>query len=508
MTTSEWDDGQPMPEDEASAKPARVWAVPMPIGRDAAPPDFPIDVLPRWVASFVDAEAEAVQVPIDMPAMFALGALAAVIGGRVRVRAWEGFEEACNLYTCVAMPPAAVKSPVHRHVTAPITRFEEELQARAAPQVAAAMSRRKVLEKRLARAEDHASKAPELARKQAMLEVDMAREDLDREKRVVLPRLIVDDCTPEQLKSLLAEHSGRLAMMSAESAFFGNVASSRYSKNPNIEAALAGHSGDDLRVDRRERVEVIKDPRLTICIAVQPAVLRQAYENVMARERGLFARFLYSLPPSNVGYRDLSALPPEVPGFVREQWDLRLRSIAHAMAGLQEPLVLPLSSDARGAFQLWRARHEPKLRPDGELVSIDSWAAKLPGHVLRLAGILAVSGEEPRSEIPPHCIENAIDLAAYFTAHAQIAFDAMSDDSASADARRVLTWAKARGKPSFTRAELTVAFKGRLSSSALEPVVMLLVSLGWLSERTQGTKGRPKKVFEVNPSLGSLVLLG
>ncbi|MCZ7683895.1 MAG: YfjI family protein [Sandaracinaceae bacterium] len=220
-----------------------AWPDLVPIGRDAPPVPFPVEVLPPWIGDFVIAEARAVQVPLDMPAVFAIGALAAVTGGRLRVRAWDGFVDACNLYMTVAMPPGSIKSPVHRHVTAPIGEGGGADASRRRPSIERARARRAIAEKRLKRAEDAAARAEGAAVDDALAVVDEAVSALAATPVPTLPRLIVDDATPEQLKSLLAAHGGRLAMLSAESSIFGNVASQRYSKVPNVEAVLAAHSG-------------------------------------------------------------------------------------------------------------------------------------------------------------------------------------------------------------------------------------------------------------------------
>jgi len=493
---AQWARDEPPPFDGAP------WPDPLPIGRDATPPPFPVEVLPKWIGDFVRRTAASVQVPEDMPAMFALGAVAAVTGGRLRVQAWPGFEDACNVYLATALPPGSVKSPVQRSVTAPIERLEDALREQARPTIAKAEQRRTVAEKRLKRAEDAAAKAEGRDAEKAMLDVEAARDALDRETVPPLPRLIVDDTTPEQLKTLLALHGGRLAMLSAESSLFGNFASQRYSSNPNIEAILAAHPGDTLRVDRRGREEKIRDPRLTICIAVQPAVLREAYKNRIARDRGLFARFLYALPPSNVGRRDFAAVPPPVPAHVQAAWEERLFEVAAGMQQLEEPLVLHLAPAAVEMFRAWRADVEPRRDTTGDLASLADWAAKLDGHLLRLAGLLHVTHNPQGTQIGADTLARAILLTDYFTAHAMVAFDAMGEDDLATNARKVIDWARRRGEPRFMKQEVTTGFKGRLTASELEPVLAHLVKLGRLrrAQVERQERGPKPEVYELHPT--------
>src|SRR3954465_13344295 len=58
------------------------------------------------------------------------------------------------------------------------------------------------------------------------------------------PRLLADDATPEAIVSLLANHGGRIAVVSAEGGLLDTLAGGRYSKTPNIEPLLKGHAGD------------------------------------------------------------------------------------------------------------------------------------------------------------------------------------------------------------------------------------------------------------------------
>src|SRR5207253_1149882 len=116
-----------------------------------------------------------------------------------------------------------------------------------------------------------------------------------------LPRLYVDDCTPERLASLMAEQGGRMAVFSDEGGVF-DILSGRYSKGvPNLDLWLKGHSVSPVRVDRADRARppiLLDRPRLTVGISPQPDVLASLRDKPGFRGRGLLARFLYGLPKS------------------------------------------------------------------------------------------------------------------------------------------------------------------------------------------------------------------
>ena len=90
-----------------------------------------------------------------------------------------------------------------------------------------------------------------------------------------VPRLVADDVTPEAVASLLADHGGRIAVISAEGGVFDIIAG-RYNGNiPNMDVWLKGHSGDMIRIDRKGRPpEYIRKPALTLGLMIQPEVLK------------------------------------------------------------------------------------------------------------------------------------------------------------------------------------------------------------------------------------------
>ena len=114
----------------------------------------------------------------------------------------------------------------------------------------------------------------------------------------VVPRLLADDATPEATASLLADHGGRIAVVSSEGGVFDTIAG-RYSRAVNIDVYLKGHSGDTIRVDREGRPpQYIPRAALTVGLMIQPRVLESIAANRDFTGRGLLARFLYAQPVS------------------------------------------------------------------------------------------------------------------------------------------------------------------------------------------------------------------
>src|SRR3954454_18538968 len=177
-----------------------------------------------------------------------------------------------------------------------------------------------------------------------------------------------------------------MAVISAEGGLWG-VLSGRYSEVPNLDPFLKGHAGDSCRVDRKGRpAELIDRPALTIVQAVQPGVLEATVRNRRFRETGMLARFLYSLPESNLGRREIGA--PSVPAEVAADYAAHVKKLAEEMHGWQDPAILRLDADASKFLVGLEREVEPRLGPDGSLAPIVEWASKWVGAIIRIAGLL------------------------------------------------------------------------------------------------------------------------
>src|SRR6266566_3910421 len=114
---------------DLASTPAPAWeGVPVPLSARRLLPPFPIDALPGWVADMVAAVAEATQTPPDLAGCLALACLATAAGGRAVVEVRPGWREPVNLFTVVALPPGARKSPVFAAMIGPLFAAEQILQ--------------------------------------------------------------------------------------------------------------------------------------------------------------------------------------------------------------------------------------------------------------------------------------------------------------------------------------------------------------------------------------------
>jgi hypothetical protein len=466
------------------------WPDPVPIDRPDLPA-FPVEALPGPLRAWVDATAEAAQVPADLPALLGLAVCAGAVARRVEIEPWRGYREPLNLYAVCLQDPASRKSAVFREALAPLRTVEAELIEAARPEVARAQSDRRMREIELGKLEQSAAKGDHDAREKAL----RLAEELAQQPVPVLPKLLVDDAIAEAVEMLLAAQGGRLVVAGAEGGVF-DVMAGRYSSGmANIDCFLKGHSGDDLRVDRISRGSVVVDRCcLTLAYAIQPEVIRGMAAQRAFRGRGLIGRFIYGMPASRLGSRRINSDP--VPPFVSASYQAAVRRLCDITPADGGPAVLRLSPGAADCFRDWAVEVEAMLGPDGRLSSMRDWGGKLVGLTARLAGLihLVSSGDRDAIAMPVgvDAIEAAIRIGRWAIPHAEGAIALMvADDGSSDDAAYVLRWLKQRAEPEVSRRDIHQHGRARFDRDAarLDRALVVLVDRGWLRAVDGGRVG-------------------
>jgi len=324
-----------------------------------------------------------------------------------------------------------------------------------------------------------------------------------------VPQIIADDITLEALAQRLADQGGRLAVVSPEGGFLSTVAG-RYKSNPDLSVPLKAHAGDRLRVDRIGRASNFVDkPALSLVMMVQPGVLSEASRNNSRfHESGFLARFLFVVPPSPLGHRDVN--PPGLDPGTAAAYTAHVMAIARESRATNDRHVLTLDAAAELARQELDRWVEPRLGRAGELADLSDWASKLVGATVRLAGLIHVfSRETEGGVITVESMRGAIKLAEYFLAHAMCAFDIMAGRDAELEpARRVLgligrnpTFCEFTARDLFTAAPRSWMPDMASMTSALEK----LIDYGWIiplpePARSDGTRGRqPSPRYRAHP---------
>ena len=477
------------------------------------PPPFPVASMPEPLRSFITAISEATQTPIDLAASIVLSVIAAANSKYYTVDFSSDWSQPLNLYTVVALPPASRKSAVFSACVKPIQTYEREKAEEMRSYVALQAAAKRSLSKRQDQIESDLSKAKNAEdRTKHQIELEACIAELDSFITPVLPKLIVDDVTPEMLTSLLCEQHGKMAVLSAEGALFTVIIKGLYSRGAsNFEVLLKAHDGDPLRVDRRGRPsEYVEKPALTIGLAIQPGLLSGLSMTPGLRERGLLARFLYSLPKSNIGYRLIET--PPVPAEIITSYDVLVKNLLGEDARYEESGFqtrhITVSPEAARIFNEYRASIEPSMRIFGRFSAIQDWAGKLAGAVLRIAANLQLVCDVNRHIEHPvisyKTMLSAISIGIYYSKHAIGAFDLMGANRTLEDAKMLWNWVESQNLMGFNKRELHQGVRGQQrfkDAKSVDAPLELLIEHGYIRAlpRVPASQGRPSQQCEVNP---------
>jgi hypothetical protein len=376
-----------------------AWPEPKPLESASVPPPFPTGVFTGDVANFIVGLAETYQTPVDLPAALALGVVSATLMQRINLRVSEDWIEEPVLWCLVVQDSGARKSPVLAALLKPVRTWEQEEGKRQASSLAEAREERRVKEARLeflrrdlARGKSGTEGRDHRTLKE--LSANLATTRLPAE-----PVLVVSDATPEALAKFL-EASGERALIASAEADALDVILGRYSEGQaNLGLMLKSYAAESDRIRRKTSSCLdLARPLIAVAVTAQPAAVVELLGHRQARGRGFFARMLVVAPRDFVGYRSLDATPL-APGLARAYATAITRLLAWPTPQ-GGPRTAPLSADATELLRAFRASHEARLRPDGDLARCREWAAKEVGCRVRRrdaarAPASAVSGSTP-----------------------------------------------------------------------------------------------------------------
>jgi Protein of unknown function (DUF3987)/Domain of unknown function (DUF3854) len=479
---------------------------------DITLPDLPIEAFPDLLGNMIRAVAQATETPVELAGMLGLATVATCCQKNFVVEGAPGYTEPLSLWTVAALESGNRKSAVVSTMTAPLVQHEQVLKTEGHADRTAKESARLTTEALIKSLRAKAANSADSADRTALQDA-IIKEELAMPPAPTIPRLWAQDVTPEKLAVLMADNDEALALLSDEGGLF-EMMGGRYSNGiPNLDLYLQGHAGTAVRVDRKSGPPVdLQRPALAIGISPQPSVLRGLTAQEGFRGRGLLARFLYALPPSRLGYRTLETVP--VPSTVTTAYTamcLHLLAIKpeRDTTGRIIPKHLCLSPEAHVEWKAFARQVEGHLRPSGEFEHLKDWAGKLPGAVLRVAGLfhcVVHAHEAPAG----HCVSvatvsQALLLLAVLAKHTRAVFDLMGSDPDLEGARRIMRWVERERLDQFTARDCFNKLRGSYSKVVqLGPFFKMLVERGQLvpMESTYTGKGRPpSQRYAVHPDL-------
>ncbi len=471
-------------------------------------PPIPKGMIPEPIRPYCVAISELMQVPFDLTVCAALGSLAAASQGKYQVAVKGGYVEPLSIYMVAVLPPGERKSGTLDKCKAPLSKWEKEQALKLAPVIQAAKSERLTREKAIAslraKAGNPKNNIHEIIRQ--VQELESSLPDIPIPKR-----LFVDDVTPEGLVEFMSLQGGCATILEAEGGIFELIAGLYSNGHSNLNAWLKAWSAETITVDRKSKDPIrIDRPALSMVLLPQPDVLRDLGSKDGFRGRGLLGRFLYCLPQSRLGRRQVETQPiPLKDSAAYESMLLKIVETPWATApdGSHTHHTIRLSNEA---YQLWVAfaqSVESELGDGGELHNITDWAGKLPGQAIRIAGLyhVAQSNNPVTESVSAKTMEMALGLAAILTDHAQLAFQQMGADPAVECGKKILKWIADERIELFTARDAFNVVRGDSRFSKMDlvlPGIKELEDRSFIRQVANEKKGpgrKPSSKYEVNP---------
>lgn len=484
-------------------------------------PELKVDVLPSWTRNYVKALAANTQTPESLGTMLALTILAGCLQKRFEVAPYaDNYKEPLSIWTLIPLPPGSKKTAVLQALAEPLNEWESEQATILKPDIDRKEDLRKIIENQIADLVKQAGKKAQSnsmttkSRAAYMSEIQELRSQLPEPLKA--PCIYITDTTPEGCRDFLFENDGRGMLLTDEAGIF-EIMSGIYSDGKaNLDVFLQGHAGGHLKVKRSGRSINIGKVALSMALAIQPGPLSElgSRNKRSFRDNGLLARFLYAVPKSNIGERDVRQRL-SVPDDLTSKYGAEIKKLLSIPAiindtGIEAPRILTLSADALADYQRFAQWIESHQGVGKTFESIQDFTAKLPGAALRIAGIRHVCEfGASTSTISKETLEPALDFCEKLITHAQAAFGAMGDDPLIADAKWTLRWLTAHAqsdeKARYFVNQNELHKSGRFKNSKLERLTKALEILrerNILSpQQKESTGGRPALRWYINPAV-------
>ena len=389
-------------------------------GQSAAPV-FPIEHIPGVFGKVTEAMVGQFQCGKNLPAMAILGALNAAIGPRFF--AWNPVihkTTPANLFLIAVAKSGDGKSQVMNYAFRPIQEHEDELVARWKNDVLPnALASKDLIELEISQLKsDYKAKVKKADQARQATDEGLAGDmagssvaesllspgpaDLGDEERsivsaklaelhkrlaqvelqLVQPRLLVDDCTPEKMASLMA-HSPYLVSATPEARKAIEVLLGRYSSKdkdqPADDVFVKAYSGDTIKVDRQTTGSVdIQSPWLSVLWMVQPGMVERMLSTAALKDSGFLQRCLFGHSEGVSGDFEQSVRVPQ------EIFDAYRSAIRAIMSNdVSKPQVIKLTLEAgRAVNQVREQRRMAWAKDDNDRQMFE---ARYMEQVTRLA---------------------------------------------------------------------------------------------------------------------------
>ena len=334
------------------------WPEPVLFG-ELETPEIPTDYVPGFLGEYCRAVSESTQTPQGLAVMMGLAVVAACLQKRFEVAPYnDNYSEPLCLWLLTALEPGNRKTAVKGELIEPLVQWENEKASEIDAKARDINHLRDINLKRIEQLKAKASKPETTGTDREKCRQEISDIEKETPAPIYPPRLFTDDVTPERLQELMAEHDERMALLSDEGGQFEVMSGLYNNGHSNVNVFLQGHAGSPVRVDRQGRLTTLTKPALTFGLAVQPEVISDLSRGNKARFRGngMLARYLYCMPKSNVGHRDVTQHKP-IPTSLKIKYKAGIYELLNIPPlldeqGCERTRILTLSPEA---LELWHA---------------------------------------------------------------------------------------------------------------------------------------------------------
>jgi len=454
-------------------------------------PEFPCDVFPLPLSSWLLRATRGAGVRIDHIAIPMLGVASSLIGKARRVQASTSWIEPTTLWACIVGQSGDRKTPGLRVILRALDRIEEEnspqqREAEHAHLLRAEKAKAALKAWRKACHQALTAKPPREPPRMPMEAVDPGD--------FINPALYVTDSTIQRLARLCeVRPRGMMQIRDELSGLFAGMARQAGARGFYLEC----WNGDKHVVERVDSARSLTVLNLLVGIigGFQPDKLARAFSG---DEDGMYARFLFGWP-ATPAYVPLSDDIEEVDPLFQRVLTKLIRLPDEDEGGKFAPRIIPLSHDARDEFESYRFFESQVLRLASTLTYLD-WASLDDASG---TGVGRISASMEPDEVPASCMVAATRLMReYFWPHARAALRQIGLTDRHRDLRRVLRWIAANNRSTVSLKNIRrEALGGALDAEQTRDLLNRAVAAGWLRLKKIGTGGRPRERWLVNPKI-------
>lgn len=482
------------------------WPEPMPLVKHYLPEEYPLDSLPDTIRAAVEEVAGFVKAPIPLIASSALAALSLACQAHADIKRAEKLHGPISLYMLAIADSGERKTTCDGFFMSAIRQFEREQTEAMKPaiqQYEAAFAAWDAEREGILSAIRDAGKKGKPTHK---MREDLEQLQLSKPESPPVPRLLLEDETPENLVWSLAKQWPSSGIISSEAGMvLGSHAMGRDSVMRNLATLNIVWDGGEFSIGRKTTESFkMRGGRATIALQTQEATLHNFLEKSgdLARGTGFLARFLVSWPASTQGSRMFTEAPMHWPHL--SAFHARITAMLSQPFTLDEDGMLtpPIMSLSRGAKDAWIEYHdtiERGLTHGGELGDVRDVASKSADNAARLAALFQMfeSGFSPVSQ---DVFDRASTIAAWHLSESRRFLGGFSLPREMGDATKLDGWIVEHccKSGSATVGKNYARQHGPIrDSSRLDAAIRELVEL----DRVRLEKDGKKTMIQVNPRL-------